>query len=118
VAEGRSCRSVPRWPTAGFRCSQTAYCGAKHATQGFHEALRCELLHDKSGVHVTMLQLPGVNTPQFGWVLNKLPHHAQPVPPIYQPEVIAGPRASSIAIWPRRVSRASRPRSPTRQTHG
>jgi len=68
---------------------QTAYCGAKHAIQGFNEALRCELLHDKSNVHTTMLQLPAVNTPQFSWVMNKLPHHAQPVPPIYEPSVIA-----------------------------
>jgi len=68
---------------------QTAYCGAKHAIQGFHEALRCELLHDKSSVHVTMVQMPAVNTPQFSWVLSRLPHHAQPVPPIYQPELAA-----------------------------
>jgi NAD(P)-dependent dehydrogenase (short-subunit alcohol dehydrogenase family) len=68
---------------------QTAYCGAKHAIQGFHEALRCELLHTKSGIHVTMVQMPAVNTPQFSWVLSRLPHHAQPVPPIYQPELAA-----------------------------
>jgi len=68
---------------------QTAYCGSKHAIQGFHEALRCELLHDKSNVHVTMVQMPAVNTPQFSWVLNRMPKHAQPVPPIYQPEVAA-----------------------------
>src|SRR5206468_3956684 len=68
---------------------QTAYCGAKHAIQGFHEALRCELLHDKSGVRVTMVQMPAVNTPQFSWVLSRLPKHAQPVPPIYQPEFAA-----------------------------
>lgn len=68
---------------------QTAYCGAKHAVQGFNEALRCELLHDGSGVRTTMVQMPGVNTPQFSWVLSKLPHRAQPVPPIYQPEVAA-----------------------------
>ena len=68
---------------------QTAYCGAKHAIQGFHESLRCELLHDKSNVHVTMVQMPGVNTPQFDWVLSRLPKPAQPVPPIYQPEVAA-----------------------------
>jgi NAD(P)-dependent dehydrogenase (short-subunit alcohol dehydrogenase family) len=68
---------------------QTAYCGAKHAIQGFNEALRCELLHEKSGVHVTMVQMPAVNTPQFSWVLSRLPHHAQPVPPIYQPELAA-----------------------------
>ncbi|HEY2297744.1 MAG TPA: SDR family oxidoreductase [Jatrophihabitans sp.] len=68
---------------------QTAYCGAKHATQGFHEALRCELLHEKSSVRVTMVQMPALNTPQFSWVLNRLPRHAQPVAPIYQPEVAA-----------------------------
>jgi NAD(P)-dependent dehydrogenase (short-subunit alcohol dehydrogenase family) len=68
---------------------QSAYCGAKHATQGFHEALRCELLHTGSNVHVTMVQMPAVNTPQFSWVLSRLPKHPQPVPPIYQPEVAA-----------------------------
>jgi hypothetical protein len=68
---------------------QTAYCGAKHAIQGFNEALRCELLHEKSNVRVTMVQLPAVNTPQFSWVLSRLPRHPQPVPPIYQPEVPA-----------------------------
>ena len=68
---------------------QTGYCGAKHAIQGFNEALRCELLHDKSHVKVTMVQMPAVNTPQFDWVLSRLPHHPQPVPPIYQPEIAA-----------------------------
>jgi NAD(P)-dependent dehydrogenase (short-subunit alcohol dehydrogenase family) len=68
---------------------QSAYCGAKHAIQGFNEALRCELLNDKSGVHVTMVQMPAVNTPQFSWVLSRLPDQAQPVPPIYQPEFAA-----------------------------
>ena len=68
---------------------QSAYCGAKHAIQGFHEALPCELLHDRRQVRVTMVQLPAVNTPQFDWVLNRLPNHPQPVPPIYQPEVVA-----------------------------
>ena len=68
---------------------QSAYCGAKHAIQGFTESLRCELLHDHSNVKITMVQLPAVNTPQFGWVKSRLPHKAQPVPPIYQPEVIA-----------------------------
>ena len=68
---------------------QTAYCGAKHAIQGFHEALRCELLHAKSNIRVTMVQMPAVNTPQFSWVLTRLPKHAQPVPPIYQPEFAA-----------------------------
>ncbi len=68
---------------------QSAYCGAKHAIQGFNESLRCELLHGRSNVHVTMVQMPAVNTPQFSWVLSRLPRHAQPVPPIYQPEVAA-----------------------------
>lgn len=68
---------------------QSAYCGAKHATQGFNEALRCELLHEHSNVHVTMVQMPAVNTPQFSWVLSRLPKQAQPVPPIYQPEIPA-----------------------------
>ncbi|SDR93837.1 SDR family oxidoreductase [Microlunatus soli] len=68
---------------------QSAYCGSKHAIQGFHEALRCELLHEHSNVHVTMVQMPGMNTPQFDWVLSRLPKRAQPVPPIYQPEIAA-----------------------------
>ncbi len=68
---------------------QSAYCGAKHAIQGFNESLRCELLHEHSGVRVTMVQMPAVNTPQFSWVLSRLPKHAQPVPPIYQPELAA-----------------------------
>lgn len=68
---------------------QSAYCGAKHAIVGFTESLRCELLHDKSNVHVTHVHLPAVNTPQFDWVLSRLRRHPQPVPPIYQPEVAA-----------------------------
>jgi NAD(P)-dependent dehydrogenase (short-subunit alcohol dehydrogenase family) len=68
---------------------QSAYCGAKHATQGFHESVRTELLHEGSAVRVTMVQMPAVNTPQFSWVLSRLARQAQPVPPIYQPEVAA-----------------------------
>ncbi|HEX4610496.1 MAG TPA: SDR family oxidoreductase [Urbifossiella sp.] len=68
---------------------QSAYCGAKHAIQGFTEALRSELIHDKSRVTVTMVQLPAVNTPQFDWSKSRMPRKAQPVPPIYQPEVPA-----------------------------
>ncbi|GAA4846646.1 SDR family oxidoreductase [Saccharopolyspora rosea] len=68
---------------------QSAYCGAKHAIQGFHESLRCELLHERSGVRTTMVQLPAVNTPQFSWVRSRLRDHPQPVPPIFQPEVAA-----------------------------
>jgi hypothetical protein len=68
---------------------QSAYCGAKHAINGFTESLRCELLHDKTNVRVTVVQMPAVNTPQFSWVLSRMPGHPQPVPPIYQPEVAA-----------------------------
>ncbi len=68
---------------------QSAYCGGKHAINGFTESLRCELRHDKSNVHVTVVQMPAVNTPQFSWVRSRLPRHPQPVPPIYQPEVAA-----------------------------
>jgi NAD(P)-dependent dehydrogenase (short-subunit alcohol dehydrogenase family) len=80
---------------------QTAYCGAKHAIQGFNEALRCELLHERSGVRTTMVQLPAVNTPQFTWLRSRLRRHAQPVPPIYQPEVVAAAIAYA-ADHPRR----------------
>jgi NAD(P)-dependent dehydrogenase (short-subunit alcohol dehydrogenase family) len=68
---------------------QAAYCASKAAIRGFTDSLRCELLHDGSHVHVTMVQMPALNTPQFGWVKSRLPHKAQPVPPIYQPEVAA-----------------------------
>ena len=66
---------------------QSAYCAAKHAVQGFHDSLRSELIHDKSNVRVTMVQLPAMNTPQFSWVKSRLPRKPQPVPPIYQPEI-------------------------------
>lgn len=68
---------------------QAAYCGAKHAIQGMFDSVRTELLHLKSNVRITMVQLPALNTPQFDWVLSKLPRRAQPVPPIFQPEVAA-----------------------------
>jgi NAD(P)-dependent dehydrogenase (short-subunit alcohol dehydrogenase family) len=68
---------------------QSAYCGAKHAIKGFTESVRTELLGDGSGIDITLVQLPAVNTPQFDWVLSKLRRHPQPVPPIYQPEVAA-----------------------------
>ena len=66
---------------------QSAYCAAKHAIAGFTDSLRCELIHDRSKVHVTMVQMPALNTTQFGWVKSRLKHKAQPVPPIFQPEV-------------------------------
>jgi short-subunit dehydrogenase len=87
---------------------QAAYCGAKHALQGFLESLRTELLHEGSNVHVTMVQLPALNTPQFTWSRAKLPHSPQPVPPIFQPEVAADaivwaashPRRELMVGWP------------------
>ncbi|MFF4787570.1 SDR family oxidoreductase [Streptomyces griseorubiginosus] len=80
---------------------QSAYCGAKHAIQGFNESLRCELLHSGSGVRTTMVQLPGLNTPQFDWVLNRMPGRARPVAPVYQPE-IAARAVVHAAFHPRR----------------
>ncbi len=68
---------------------QSAYCGAKHAIQGFFDSLRTELLHDGSGVRLSMVQMPALNTPQFRWVKSRLPRKAQPVPPIHQPELAA-----------------------------
>jgi NAD(P)-dependent dehydrogenase (short-subunit alcohol dehydrogenase family) len=73
---------------------QSAYCAAKHAIKGFSEALRCELLHDKSDVKVSMVHMPALNTPQFGWVKSRLPNKPQPVPPIFQPEV-----AADAIVW-------------------
>ena len=66
---------------------QSAYCAAKHAILGFTTSLRCELIHDKSNVSVSMVHMPAMNTPQFDWVKNRLPCKPQPVPPIYEPEV-------------------------------
>jgi len=68
---------------------QSAYCGAKHAVVGFTDSLRCELHHSRSRVHLTVVHLPAMDTPQFGWVKSRLPNAAQPVPPIFQPEVAA-----------------------------
>jgi hypothetical protein len=85
---------------------QAAYCGAKHALQGFTESLRCELLHDHSCVHVAMVQLPAMNTPQFDWVKRRMPREPQPVPPIYAPEVAADAivsasdhRRRELSVW-------------------
>jgi NAD(P)-dependent dehydrogenase (short-subunit alcohol dehydrogenase family) len=68
---------------------QSAYCGAKHALQGFLESVRTELAHEGSQVRVTMVQLPAVNTPQFDWVRSRMPRRARPVPPVYSPELAA-----------------------------
>jgi short-subunit dehydrogenase len=68
---------------------QSAYCASKHAIVGFTDSLRCELIHQKSRLRVTVVHMPALNTPQFGWVKSRLPRKAQPVPPIFQPEVAA-----------------------------
>ena len=80
VGSALSYRSIPL---------QAAYCAAKHAVTGFTESLRTELIHDRSHVRVTEVMLPAVNTPQFSWVRAKLPNKPQPVPPIFQPELVA-----------------------------
>jgi NAD(P)-dependent dehydrogenase (short-subunit alcohol dehydrogenase family) len=80
---------------------QSAYCGAKHAIQGFTESVRCELYHYGSRVRIGMVQLPAVNTPQFDWVLSRLPNRPQPVPPIYQPDMVAE-AVLAMAVHPRR----------------
>lgn len=87
---------------------QSAYSAAKHALEGFTESLRSELLHDNSRVHVTMVQLPALNTPQFEWSRSRMPRQLQPVPPIFQPEVAADAivwaagerRRQVIVAWP------------------
>ena len=79
---------------------QSAYCGAKHATQGFLDSVRTELLHRGSKVHLTMVQLPGVNTPQFDWVRAKVPGRPKPTGAVYEPEVAA--RAIFFAAHARR----------------
>lgn len=68
---------------------QSAYCGAKHAMRGFTDSLRCELMHEGSGVGITMVQLPALDTPQFDWSRIRFSRQPQPVPPIYAPEVAA-----------------------------
>jgi NAD(P)-dependent dehydrogenase (short-subunit alcohol dehydrogenase family) len=73
---------------------QSAYCAAKHAVEGFTESLRSELIHDGIDIHLTMVQLPALNTPQFDWVKSRLPRAPQPVPPIFQPEV-----AANAIVW-------------------
>ena len=91
VGSALSYRSIPL---------QAPYCGAKFAIRGFTDSLRSELLHDGIDVHLTMVQMPALNTPQFDWGLNKLPNRPQPVPPIFQPEVAA--EAIVFAAYARR----------------
>ena len=80
VSSALACRSIPL---------QSAYCGAKHALAGFIDALRSELIHEGSRVHITSVQMPALNTPQFSWARNKMPNRPQPVAPIFEPEVAA-----------------------------
>ncbi len=80
---------------------QAAYCGSKFAIRGFTDSLRTELMHDKIPINLCMVQLPAVNTPQFDWALTKMPKKAQPVPPIFQPEVV-GRAVVFAAFNPRR----------------
>jgi short-subunit dehydrogenase len=91
VGSGLAYRAIPL---------QAPYCGAKHAIQGFTESVRSELIHDGIDVHLTMVQLPALNTPQFEWGRTKLPHHPQPVPPIFGPEV-----AARAIVWAARHHR-------------
>jgi short-subunit dehydrogenase len=79
---------------------QSAYCGAKHGIRGFTDSLRSELMHDRSRVHVTMVQMPALNTPQFDWAKCHMPYAPQPVPPIFQPEV-----AAQAIVWAARHRR-------------
>jgi short-subunit dehydrogenase len=85
VGSGLAYRAIPL---------QATYCAAKHAIHGFTDALRCELLHEGSAIEVTMVQLPGLNTPQFDQVLTNLPKKPRPVAPVYQPEV-----AAKAIVW-------------------
>jgi NAD(P)-dependent dehydrogenase (short-subunit alcohol dehydrogenase family) len=96
---------------------QAAYCSSKFACRGFFESTRAELLHEGSRVRMSMVHLPAVNTPQFGWCKTKMSHHPQPVPPIYQPEVCArfiletaldGRRAKLIGSWNKLLIAAGR----------
>lgn len=83
---------------------QSAYCASKHAIQGFHESLESELQAERSSVRVTMVHMPALNTPQFEWVRTRLPHHPQPVPPIYQPEVAARAIVWAAVRAPREIT--------------
>lgn len=82
---------------------QSAYCACKHAITGFTDSLRCELIHDKSNVQITQVHMPAMNTTQFNWSKNRMPHNSQPVPPIFEPELCAEVVvAAGYAARPRR----------------
>ncbi len=94
IGSALSYRSIPL---------QSAYCAAKHAINGFTDSLRCELHHDQSRVRLTTIQMPAMNTTQFNWVKNRMPHNTQPVPPIFEPELAAEVVvAAGLAKKPRR----------------
>ncbi|HVG26876.1 MAG TPA: SDR family oxidoreductase [Acidobacteriaceae bacterium] len=94
IGSALSYRSIPL---------QSAYCACKHAINGFTDSLRCELIHDRSHVKLTAVHMPAMNTTQFGWVRNRLPHNTQPVPPIFQPDLAAKVVvAAGLARNPRR----------------
>lgn len=80
VGSGAGYRGIPL---------MSAYCAAKHALKGFTESVRSEVLHDRAGVHLTMVNLSSVNTPLYTWARNRLPRQARPIPPVYQPEAVA-----------------------------
>ena len=94
VGSALSYRSIPL---------QSAYCAAKFAVRGFTDSLRTELEHEGSGIRLTMVQLPAVNTPQFDWARSRLPRQLQPVPPIYQPEAIAARICEAAHTTPREL---------------
>jgi NAD(P)-dependent dehydrogenase (short-subunit alcohol dehydrogenase family) len=94
IGSALSYRSIPL---------QSAYCAAKHAINGFTDSLRCELYHDHNNVKITTVQMPAMNTTQFGWMKNRMPHNPQPVPPIFEPEVATEVVvAAGLAKCPRR----------------
>ncbi|NYF91587.1 SDR family oxidoreductase [Tunturiibacter empetritectus] len=94
IGSALSYRSIPL---------QSAYCASKHAINGFTDSLRCELFHDHSNVRLTAVHMPAMNTTQFGWVKNRMPHNTQPVPPIFEPEIAAEVVvAAGLAKHPRR----------------
>ncbi len=94
---------------------QAAYCGAKHALQGFLESVRTELQHDGSAVRVVMVQIPAMNTPQFEWMRSRMPRRPRPVAPVYAPELAAkavleaaeSPQADLLVGWPTLVALAA-----------
>ena len=94
VGSGLAYRSVP---------NQAAYCGAKHAINGFSQAIRSEILREGRPIELSLVQLPAVNTPQFDWARNRMDRKPQPAPPIFQPEVAAGAILRAIDTGAREI---------------